>query len=77
MPSTSPARASNDTSLTTWWPRGSTTVTLRTSSTDVADLGGVLVDGELDLAADHHLGELGLGGGRRGGADDLAAADHA
>ena len=37
----------------------------------------VLVDLQLHLAADHHLGQLGLGGGRRRGADDLAAPDHA
>ena len=38
--------------------------------------GLVLVHGELDRAADHERGELGVGGGGLGLADDLAAPDH-
>ena len=42
----------------------------------VAQLGLVLVDDQLDRAADHERGELGVGGGGLGLADDLAEADH-
>ena len=41
----------------------------------VAELRRVLVDGQLDRAADHHRGELGVAGGGLGLADDLAEAD--
>src|SRR3546814_12971323 len=37
----------------------------------------LLLDAERDRSADHHLGQLGLAGRRVGGADQLAAADHA
>src|SRR5690606_9680824 len=42
----------------------------------LAGLGGGLVDGEGDLAADHGRGHLGLRGGRLQFGDDLAAPDH-
>ena len=77
MPSTSPARASNETSLTTWCPRGSMTVTPRDLEHGVARPRRRPCDAQADLAADHHLGQLGLAGGRRRGADDLAAPDDA
>ena len=54
----------------------STTVTPSTSSTDVAGLGRLLVDGELHRPADHQRGQLVGRVGRLGLADDLAAADH-
>ena len=41
-----------------------------------AGLGLGLVDGQLDRASDHQLGQLGLAGVRGGGPHDLAAADH-
>src|SRR5699024_4982637 len=37
---------------------------------------GRTVDGQADLASDHQLGELGFGGRRLSGGNDLAAPDH-
>ena len=48
----------------------------RTDSPPSRDVRRVLVDGELDRAADHERGELGVGRGGGCLAHDLAEADH-
>ena len=77
MPRTSPARTSNETSLTTVCPRSSIDgEALDLEHRRRRPAAASLSTTQLDRAADHHLGELGLGRARRRGADHLAAADH-
>ena len=72
---TSPARMVKLRPSTCVWPARSTTRRSLTTSASSPSVGGVLVDDQLDRAADHHRGELGVAGLGVGLADDLAEAD--